>query len=43
VDGVLEILPLPANTPGPVEVKLTSYLLSQTVDGLSSVTFQVSR
>lgn len=43
VDGVLEILPLPANTPGPVEVKLTSYLLSQTVDGLSSVTFHVSR
>ncbi|PTX94616.1 hypothetical protein DB354_12865 [Opitutus sp. ER46] len=39
----LQILPLPANTRGPVEVKLTAYRLTQTIAGLSSVTFRVSR
>jgi hypothetical protein len=43
VGNELEILPLPANTRGPVEVKLTAYRLTQVVEGVSSVTFSVSR
>lgn len=43
VDNTLEILPLPANTRGPVDVKLTAYRLTQTIEGMSSVTFKVSR
>jgi hypothetical protein len=43
VGDELIILPLPANTTGPVEVELKSYLLGKGVEGLSAVTFRVSR
>lgn len=42
VGNELEILPLPANTRGPLEVKLTAYRLAQSVEGVSSVIFRVS-
>jgi pimeloyl-ACP methyl ester carboxylesterase len=43
VDGHLEILPIPENTMGPVEVELVTYAIEDTVTGVSSVTFNVTR
>jgi len=37
----LEILPLPANTPGPLEVELVAYTLGRSAGGFSSVKFDV--
>jgi len=39
----LVILPLPPNTPGPVEVELVAYSLRQTISGRVSVMFKVWR
>jgi hypothetical protein len=39
----LEILPLPENTTGQLEVQLYAYRLTQSVPGVSSVTFYVPR
>jgi len=43
VGNTLEILPLPANTPGPLEVELVAYTLGESVTGKASVTFNVVR
>lgn len=42
VGNELHILPLPANTDGPVEVELTAYALRDSVVASSTVTFDVS-
>ena len=43
VNQTLAILPLPANTQGPVEVELVAYRLGQAVNGMSSVKFNVTK
>ena len=43
VDDRLEILPLPSNTRGPLEVQLISYRLGRGVSGFSSIKFDVTK